>query len=289
MHGFRLDDTARGVEDGSRAGRANGDLADQVRRRRGCCTTCSIAPSRSMARLASARTRHWRAGTARRARRVSTMGLTRSIAWSWRGRSSRISPPHGPRNPSSSPSEERPRVLETIPVRADEQFAIEPVAKLLEIDPRALRGRAVSGRSVESDLLAARGRLGSGLEASAARAGRSSRARHAARGWDSRPAAPVYPLAPRPLLVCEDSALIGAPFYVMERRHGVVLDQELPDGLAGQPRAARGDHGVTGARTGRPARGRLARGRAGRDRTTRRLPAAPGGGLARALLARPHL
>ena len=30
--------------------------------------------------------------------------------------------------------------------------------------------------------------------------------------------------------MCEDSALIGAPFYVMERRHGVVLDQELPDG-----------------------------------------------------------
>ena len=30
-------------------------------------------------------------------------------------------------------------MLSTIPVRADEQFAIEPVAKLLEIDPRALQ------------------------------------------------------------------------------------------------------------------------------------------------------
>jgi aminoglycoside phosphotransferase (APT) family kinase protein len=33
----------------------------------------------------------------------------------------------------------------------------------------------------------------------------------------------VYPLAPRPYLYCEDEAVIGSPFYVMERRRGVVL------------------------------------------------------------------
>lgn len=33
----------------------------------------------------------------------------------------------------------------------------------------------------------------------------------------------IYPLAPRALLYCADPAVIGAPFYVMERRHGTVL------------------------------------------------------------------
>src|SRR5437763_8121941 len=28
----------------------------------------------------------------------------------------------------------------------------------------------------------------------------------------------IYPPAPRPLLYCEDEAVLGAPFYVMERR-----------------------------------------------------------------------
>jgi aminoglycoside phosphotransferase (APT) family kinase protein len=38
----------------------------------------------------------------------------------------------------------------------------------------------------------------------------------------------VFPLAPRPYAVCEDAALIGVPFYVMERKHGVVLDASFP-------------------------------------------------------------
>jgi aminoglycoside phosphotransferase (APT) family kinase protein len=33
----------------------------------------------------------------------------------------------------------------------------------------------------------------------------------------------VYPPAPRPYFYCEDEAVIGAPFYVMERRKGIVL------------------------------------------------------------------
>jgi aminoglycoside phosphotransferase (APT) family kinase protein len=38
----------------------------------------------------------------------------------------------------------------------------------------------------------------------------------------------VYPLAPAPYLIVEDPAIIGAPFYVMERRRGVVLDDHFP-------------------------------------------------------------
>jgi aminoglycoside phosphotransferase (APT) family kinase protein len=33
----------------------------------------------------------------------------------------------------------------------------------------------------------------------------------------------VYPPAPRPVLYCEDEAILGAPFYLMERRSGVIL------------------------------------------------------------------
>lgn len=33
----------------------------------------------------------------------------------------------------------------------------------------------------------------------------------------------VYPKVPRPLLYCDDLAVIGAPFYVMARLHGVIL------------------------------------------------------------------
>jgi aminoglycoside phosphotransferase (APT) family kinase protein len=41
---------------------------------------------------------------------------------------------------------------------------------------------------------------------------------------------PSFPLAPRPLALCEDLSVIGAPFYVMERRHGLMLDMDLPAG-----------------------------------------------------------
>jgi aminoglycoside phosphotransferase (APT) family kinase protein len=41
----------------------------------------------------------------------------------------------------------------------------------------------------------------------------------------------VYPPAPAPYLYCEDTSVLGAPFYVMERRHGVVLRSALPSGL----------------------------------------------------------
>ena len=50
----------------------------------------------------------------------------------------------------------------------------------------------------------------------------------------------VYPLAPRPYFFCEDEAVIGAPFYVMERRTGTVLDDSFPDGIEPDEELCRG-------------------------------------------------
>jgi aminoglycoside phosphotransferase (APT) family kinase protein len=38
-----------------------------------------------------------------------------------------------------------------------------------------------------------------------------------------------FPLAPRAFFLCEDTAVIGAPFFVMERRHGVVVRGGVPE------------------------------------------------------------
>ncbi len=51
---------------------------------------------------------------------------------------------------------------------------------------------------------------------------------------------PVFPLAPKPYFFCEDESVIGAPFYVMERRRGVVIDQSFPEGLEPSPELCRG-------------------------------------------------
>lgn len=40
---------------------------------------------------------------------------------------------------------------------------------------------------------------------------------------------PVFPLAPRPYLLCEDTSVVGAPFYLMERRRGLVIRREIPE------------------------------------------------------------
>lgn len=43
---------------------------------------------------------------------------------------------------------------------------------------------------------------------------------------------PFFPPAPRVFLLCEDPAVLGATFFLMERRRGVVLRRELPPELA---------------------------------------------------------
>jgi aminoglycoside phosphotransferase (APT) family kinase protein len=40
---------------------------------------------------------------------------------------------------------------------------------------------------------------------------------------------PHFPLAPKPILLCEDPAIIGAPFYLMERRRGVIVRFKVPE------------------------------------------------------------
>lgn len=42
---------------------------------------------------------------------------------------------------------------------------------------------------------------------------------------------PVFPYCPQPLAYTEDTSIIGSPFYVMERIHGVILHREPPEGL----------------------------------------------------------
>jgi hypothetical protein len=46
---------------------------------------------------------------------------------------------------------------------------------------------------------------------------------------------PAFPLAPRPYLLCEDASVLGAVFYVMERRRGIVVRHDEPMLLADHP------------------------------------------------------
>lgn len=41
----------------------------------------------------------------------------------------------------------------------------------------------------------------------------------------------AYPLAPKPYFYCGDESVIGAEFYVMERKEGVVVDDSFPKGV----------------------------------------------------------
>src|SRR6266852_9939619 len=42
---------------------------------------------------------------------------------------------------------------------------------------------------------------------------------------------PVFPLAPRPYLLCDDPAVAGFVFYVMERRRGMIIRADEPPEL----------------------------------------------------------
>jgi aminoglycoside phosphotransferase (APT) family kinase protein len=50
----------------------------------------------------------------------------------------------------------------------------------------------------------------------------------------------VFPPAPRPYFYCDDTSVIGAPFYVMERRRGIVLRRADNPGRTLDPPTARG-------------------------------------------------
>jgi aminoglycoside phosphotransferase (APT) family kinase protein len=46
---------------------------------------------------------------------------------------------------------------------------------------------------------------------------------------------PYYAPAPRVYVLCEDPAVIGAPFFVMERRHGIVVRRTMPPEIPDAP------------------------------------------------------
>lgn len=48
----------------------------------------------------------------------------------------------------------------------------------------------------------------------------------------------VYP-APKALVYCDDLSILGVPFYLMERVHGVIIRRSLPHGLDITPETAR--------------------------------------------------
>jgi aminoglycoside phosphotransferase (APT) family kinase protein len=50
---------------------------------------------------------------------------------------------------------------------------------------------------------------------------------------------PVFPLAPRVYALCEDVSIIGSVFYVMERRHGIVVRHDEPPPIKDQPAVRR--------------------------------------------------
>jgi aminoglycoside phosphotransferase (APT) family kinase protein len=50
---------------------------------------------------------------------------------------------------------------------------------------------------------------------------------------------PYYAPAPRVYVLCEDLAVIGAPFFVMERRHGIVVRRTMPPEIADDPAVRR--------------------------------------------------
>lgn len=46
---------------------------------------------------------------------------------------------------------------------------------------------------------------------------------------------PYFRYCPEPLAYCEDTSVIGSPFYVMRRVSGIILRKDLPDGLSFTP------------------------------------------------------
>lgn len=50
---------------------------------------------------------------------------------------------------------------------------------------------------------------------------------------------PEFKYCPEPLVYTEDPAVMGCPFYVMERINGLIIRKNLPEGMALNPKSAR--------------------------------------------------
>ncbi len=46
---------------------------------------------------------------------------------------------------------------------------------------------------------------------------------------------PIFPTAPKPFVFSQDPSIVGSPFFVMERRFGVVLDSDFPENIEPTP------------------------------------------------------
>src|SRR5437868_542424 len=122
-------------------------------------------------------------------------------------------------------------MLETIPVRIDERFPVDRVAEFLrssgfdvgELEvtqfPAGQSNLTYLLRAGEWEAVLRRPPLGP----VAPRAHDMAREFHILQRLH-----PSFPLAPKPFVLCDDREVIGAPFYVMERRRGLVLDMKLP-------------------------------------------------------------
>jgi aminoglycoside phosphotransferase (APT) family kinase protein len=130
---------------------------------------------------------------------------------------------------------------DTIPVRPDERFSVERVASFLgqsgltQFDPSQLEVEQFPAghsnltyllRSGEWEAVLRRPPLGP----VAPRAHDMAREFHILERLH-----PSFVLAPEPFVLCVDASVIGAPFYVMERRRGLVLDTDLPAGWTPDP------------------------------------------------------
>lgn len=50
---------------------------------------------------------------------------------------------------------------------------------------------------------------------------------------------PLFPPAPKPILLSNDESIVGAPFFLMERKHGTVLDSTFPEAIEVTPELCR--------------------------------------------------
>src|SRR5688500_15401625 len=51
---------------------------------------------------------------------------------------------------------------------------------------------------------------------------------------------PLFRLAPKPILLCENADVIGVPFYLMERRRGVIVRSSVPQSIGENSSVRRG-------------------------------------------------
>lgn len=50
---------------------------------------------------------------------------------------------------------------------------------------------------------------------------------------------PLFSPAPKPILFSDDQSVVGSPFFIMERKHGVVIDSAFPEGIKATPEVCR--------------------------------------------------